>query len=154
MTNIENLITCLLPSFYGALNGYPSRLLNDVQTHLDVRDFGAEFFQRFYRFVRMPGNFSLRHAVLSVLRPKISPFLDPVFVRHSWPLNDSWFEGSLLHRTLIKHSDARLLPFFDTPISGSCTTQEWPRGSEEQQAHWYARHLRNLDLYAEMHSRL
>jgi hypothetical protein len=100
------------------LDGYPDRFLPQNDDPL--------FPLRFYRFQRMPGNFSQRHAVLSVLRPKISPFLDGAFMEGSWALAPEWHRDSRLHRSLVAHLAPELLPFFDDPIQTPVTTQEWP----------------------------
>jgi hypothetical protein len=86
----------------------------------------AAFALRFYRYQRMPGNFSLRHAVLSSLRSKISPFLDNGFMDCTYNLEPEWYADSRLHRELIAHTRADLLHFFDAPVKATQTVQEWP----------------------------
>jgi hypothetical protein len=80
----------------------------------------------FYRSIRMPGNFSLRHAVLASMRPLLSPFLDTRFVEGAYGLAPEWFAASKLHRTIIAKARPALLPFFDAPARSGRTVQDWP----------------------------
>jgi hypothetical protein len=80
----------------------------------------------------MPGNFSLRHAVLGTLRPRVNPFLDSQFLDKAFRMGVRWHENSSLHRAIIAHARPALLPFFDAPVQTVKTVQEWPsrfRGS-------------------------
>jgi len=73
----------------------------------------------------MPGNFSQRHTILSVLRPKISPFLHPRFVDLAYGLPPSCYTGSSLHREIIEHTNPNLLALFDQPARSDRSLQDW-----------------------------
>jgi hypothetical protein len=82
---------------------------------------------KFYRTERMPGNFSLRHAVLAVLRPRASPFLANGFVEPAFALDRRWHEGARLHRALLEQLRPQWLDLFDAPACAGISTQDWER---------------------------
>jgi hypothetical protein len=84
------------------------------------------FLRHFYRFARMPGNFSLRHAVLGSLRQKHSPFLDTRFIEATYGLTPEWYADSRLHRAIIATARPSLVSFFDHPVESPVATQDWP----------------------------
>lgn len=108
------------------VEGYPERLVEAVRAPLGEIEDDA-FALRFYRTVRMPGNFSLRQAVLAPLRPKVSPFLDSRFLDGAYGLSRWWHEDSRLHRTLVERLRPQLLDLFDAPAQTPVTTQEWEK---------------------------
>lgn len=112
--------------FRGSERGdYPGGLLRQTLAEkLELDEWSRA--RHFYMSMRMPGNFSLRHAVLSALRPILSPFLDTRFVEGAYGLTTEWFVASKLHRTIIAKARPALLPFFDTPARSDRTTQDWP----------------------------
>jgi hypothetical protein len=124
MTAAALLEPSLHRRFAPLLAGYPAAMLDrakDVAREPDDTSFALHF----YRSVRMPGNFSLRHAVLAPLRPKLSPFLDRDFVAATYGLPQEWFAGSRLHRMLLESTRPEWLGFFDRPQSTRVSTQGW-----------------------------
>jgi hypothetical protein len=106
------------------LGDYPASMINRVREpvrHLDDEAFALHF----YRQIRMPGNFSQRQAVLTSLRPKVSPFLDRQFIAAAYGLPRSWFVASSLHRAIVGYARPEWLTFFDNPPSSTVTTQGW-----------------------------
>lgn len=81
----------------------------------------------FYRTERMPGNFSLRNAVLAALRPKVSPFLANGFVEPAFGLDRPWRQEARLHRALLQKLRPQWLDLFDAPASAETSTQDWER---------------------------
>jgi hypothetical protein len=124
MTPVELLRGSLAERFADGLDSYPGSLLDSARRHSRQHDDEA-FAVEFYRSVRMPGNFSLRHAVLSTLRPKVSPFLDSTFIKSTYGLPTRWFRNSALHRTIVETVRPAWLRFFDHPVTGGATTQNW-----------------------------
>jgi hypothetical protein len=118
----------LAPRYAQTIRGVGHALVRDARTSLG--DGGAmtdeEFAIRFYRRTRMPGNFAARNALLGVLRPKLSPFLDNAFIDGSYGVSAGWHACSRLHRELIARARVDLLPYFDAPLRTTTTTQEWP----------------------------
>lgn len=124
MTQGNHLRHTLAPEYRKELQGYPRNLVAHAQSKAGLSDDGA-FALHFYRYSRMPGNFSLRHAVLSSLRAKSSPFLDSRFIDGTYDLDLRWYENSRLHREIIASARPELLPFFESPVSSKHTVQEW-----------------------------
>lgn len=122
MTPVEYLRrTLALP-----VEAYPAGLVEAVRRPMGpVGD--DTFALRFYRMVRMPGNFSLRQAVLAPLGPKVSPFLDSRFLDGAYGLSPWWHEDSRLHRALVERLRPEFLDLFDTPAQAEVTTQDWER---------------------------
>jgi len=125
MTSVEFLKRTLTPERAGQLGNYPHEMLACVRAGAKQSNDDA-FANYFYRHQRMPGNFSLRHAVLSTLRAKISPFLDSQFINHAYGLELDWHTDSRLHRALIAQARPHLTNYFDSPIRTMQTVQEWP----------------------------
>ena len=125
MTPAEYLRPTLARRLHGMLDGYPESALARARAQAPDETEGA-FALRFYRSVRMPGNFALRHGVLSALRAKSSPFLDSDFIDAAYALPATRFAGSRLHREMIESTRPSLLPFFDRPVQAARTLQEWP----------------------------
>jgi hypothetical protein len=120
MTPVEYLRrTLALP-----VEAYPAGLVEAVRRPMGpVSD--DTFALRFYRMVRMPGNFSLRQAVLAPLGPKVSPFLDSRFLDGAYGLSPWWYEDSRLHRALVERLRPEFLDLFDAPAQAAITTQDW-----------------------------
>lgn len=125
MTPRPYLAATLAPRLLNRMGTYPADFVDRLYAMSGARDVDG-FLSSFYRTQRMSGNFSLRHAVLSPLRPKISPFLDSRFIDIAYPASTSQHEGSALHRRLIAHARPDLLPFFEAPIRTVQGTQNWP----------------------------
>jgi hypothetical protein len=106
------------------LGDYPASILARAKEAMEQRDDEA-FAVEFYRSVRMPGNFALRHSVLSTIRPKISPFLDRQFIEGTYGLPRRWFHNSTLHRTIVQAVKPAWLHLFDHPITTGPATQMW-----------------------------
>ena len=124
MTAAPLLRTSLNARLSGLLVDYPAAMLDRARESAAQPD-EASFALHFYRAIRMPGNFSLRHAVLAPLRPKLSPFLDRDFVAAAYGLPQKWFAGSLLHRVMLEAARPEWLEFFDHPLRATATTQGW-----------------------------
>lgn len=125
MTDREHLRRTLAPDFASRLAEYPDNLLEATRRFSNRSP--EEFLLWFYRTQRMPGNFSLRHSVLSALRPKLSPFLDARFIDAAYQLDRSRYDRSALHRAIIENTRPELLSFFDRPAASTVETQDWPR---------------------------
>jgi hypothetical protein len=125
MTEREHLRGTLVPEFARQVAEYPRNLLQTTRRFANRSP--NEFLLWFYRTQRMPGNFSLRNAVLSALRPKLSPFLDARFIDAAYHLDRSRYDRSALHRAIIESARPELLGFFDRPIRSTIETQDWPR---------------------------
>jgi hypothetical protein len=108
------------------VEGYPERLLEAVRRPMGPVD-DDTFALQFYRTVRMPGNFSLRQAVLAPLGSKVSPFLDSRFLDGAYGLSRWWHEDSRLHRALVERLRPEFLDLFDAPARTAVTTQDWER---------------------------
>jgi hypothetical protein len=124
MTPIAYLRSALSSRLSGLLDDYPANLLSYSKTIAGQSDDEAFVFQ-FYRYQRMPGNFSLRHAVLSSLRPRLSPLLDPRFIDRNYALDTQYYRGAGFHRQLIAHARPSFLPFFDKPVVSPHSPQDW-----------------------------
>jgi hypothetical protein len=124
MTPPDYLFTTLVPRLTQRLAGYPVALVDSLYASSGGGDVD-QFLSTFYRMQRMPGNFSLRHAVLSSLRPKVSPFLDSRFIDTTYGLSTSTHAQSRVHRRVIAHGRPALLPYFETPIKADIATQNW-----------------------------
>lgn len=111
------------------LADYPASVLSEAQAFAGRADADA-FVSFFYRFRRMPGNFSLRHAVLSALRPKLSPFIDHDFVDATYSLSLEEHNQSAVHRRIIATARPDLLRFFEEPVRKARSTQGWPERFE------------------------
>jgi hypothetical protein len=123
MTPLPYLKETLAPHLLERLAAYPETLLDGIRG--GARKTDESFALEFYRAHRMPGNFSLRHAVLSASRPKTSPFLDRDFMNVTYSLALSEYADSRIHRRLIERSRPALLPFFDKPCDSPVATQDW-----------------------------
>jgi len=106
--------------------GYPEKLVEAVRRPMGPVDEDT-FALRFYRTVRMPGNFSLRQAVLAPLGPKVSPFLDSRFLDGAYGLSRWWHEDSRLHRALVERLRPEFLDLFEAPARTGASTQDWER---------------------------
>jgi hypothetical protein len=124
MTPLPYLRSTLSPRFSSWLDDYPGNLLSYSKSIAGAADERA-YALSFYRYQRMPGNFSLRHAVVGSLRARVSPFLDPRFVARSYGLATRWHEKANLHRRIIATARPELLPFFDRPVKTIATPQDW-----------------------------
>lgn len=124
MTPFQFLQKTLPPALVTLLGSYPESMLNPVR-EISLASDDYDFAMEFYRYQRMPGNFSLRHAVLSPLKAKISPFLDSRFIDSTYALDRNYYINSRLHRMIIESATPNLLPFFDFPIKGGKTVQNW-----------------------------
>lgn len=125
MTPVDYLQQTLAASLGADLSGYPFVQVDALRSATGERD-AERFVSFFYRAQRMPGNFALRHAVLSVLRPKLSPFLDSRFIDATYALDTQEHAGSNIHRRLIAAARPSLLAFFDAPATSRESTQAWP----------------------------
>jgi hypothetical protein len=125
MTAPEHIQATLASRYDAELQDYPRNLLARAQTAAGQPD-DETFALHFYRHQRMPGNFSLRHAVLAPLRGRVNPFLDTRFIDKAYGMGMQWYENSSLHRAIIAHARPALLPFFDAPLQTARTVQEWP----------------------------
>lgn len=123
MTPAQYLHQTLAASYQDYLNGYPDRLVLRGRNGLPHDD--LLFASQFYRARRMPGNFGLRHQILSSLRPKLSPFLTSDFIDNAYGLKTEVHSASRLHRAIIEREQPGLLPFFDSPPRSVQSTQEW-----------------------------
>jgi hypothetical protein len=126
MTPVSLLERTLSPGLRARLAGYPETLLARAREAAPALS-DAAFANHFYRHCRMPGNFSLRHALLSPLRAKISPFATVGFLDRAYSFHLHWHRQSALHRALIAENHPDLLPYFDTPASSPVPVQDWPR---------------------------
>lgn len=124
MTPPDYLRRTLQTRFLDVLRDYPASLLARAKEASHQRNDEA-FAVEFYRSVRMPGNFALRHSLLSPLRPKISPFLDRQFIESTYGLPRRWFHDSTLHRTIVQAVKPAWLHFFDDPVVTGPATQKW-----------------------------
>jgi hypothetical protein len=147
MTPPELLRGTLAGDQLHALEGYPERLIAALRATIDARD-DDHFVSHFYRFQRMAGNFSLRNAVLSSIRPKLSPFLDSAFIDATYGLALAEYRGSALHRRIITHARPALAPYFDRPIKSRVSTQEWPMRLPGLLRE-LSRRLRDMSAYAD-----
>jgi hypothetical protein len=126
MTPVGSLRITLSSRLAAELDGYPWTLIARLRSAIaDERD-DAGFASYFYRYQRMPGNFSLRHAVLSSIRPKLSPFLDSNFIDATYGLSTSEHMNSEIHRRIIAAAKPSLEHFFTSPVQTAVSTQEWP----------------------------
>lgn len=73
----------------------------------------------------MPFNASLRHSVLSPLRPKGSPYLDVGFMDLTYALKADYYIGNRIHRRLIEWRTPTLVRYYDAPAQRTVTTQDW-----------------------------
>lgn len=80
--------------------------------------------KRFYRGVRMPGNFSQRHSILAPLRTKLAPLCHSAFIDRTYHLTPEWYENVSVHRAVISAAQPELLPFFDQPVRGGASSQD------------------------------
>jgi hypothetical protein len=124
MTAPQWLRSTLTQSFGHVVASYPLNLLSEARTLSGQAD-PDEFALHFYRAHRMPGNFSLRHAVLSPIRPKISPFLDARFLDCLYGLDRAEYAASAVHRTIVARNHPGLLRFFDAPVESVVPVQHW-----------------------------
>ncbi len=124
MTPADYLRRTVQTPLQDVLRDYPASLLALAKER--CRQSGDEAFAvEFYRSVRMPGNFALRHSLLSAIRPKISPFLDRDFIEGTYGLPRRWFHNSTLHRTIVEAVKPEWLHFFDDPVVTGPSTQKW-----------------------------
>lgn len=125
---------------------YPAALIADSLRRLDSESADRLPGLSFYREIRMPGNFRLRHAVLSPLRAKSSPFLRRRFMDCCYALPPEYYRRSGLHRGIIAVSSPGLLRYFDEPLTSSVPVQDWPaRMSGAAGAVFRASLLRHLE---------
>jgi hypothetical protein len=125
MTPKDYLYSVLAPHLQTRLKKYPQNLVENMRSACGGTT-GEDFTLQFYRTVRMPGNFSQRHAVLATIRPTLSPFLSTNFIDLAYGLHTIHYRDSQLHRALIAQSDPSLLGYFDSPVLGSTPVQDWP----------------------------
>jgi hypothetical protein len=125
MTPRDYLRHSLATEWSNSLSEYPDGLIADLRTATGERD-DEHFVSYFYRCQRMPGNFALRHAVLSALRPKLSPFLDSRFIDATYALSPAEHHQSGVHHRIIAAARPALLPFFEHPWRSARSTQDWP----------------------------
>lgn len=94
---------------------YPDFYIQKIKDSLPYTD--KEILMiNFYRYKRMGGNFSLRNAILSPFRAKVSPFLDYKFMNLSFNLDKRYYQENKLHRILLNRINPSLLNYFDNPI--------------------------------------
>ncbi|MQA28695.1 MAG: hypothetical protein GEU82_02490 [Luteitalea sp.] len=125
MTPVGYLQATLAGRLVGRLGAYPADLLEALRTATGTRD-DRDFVSYFYRYQRMPGNFSLRHAVLSPIRPRLTPFLDARFIDATYALSTAEHASSEIHRRIISSAQPSLLKFFSAPVQTNRPTQDWP----------------------------
>ena len=80
---------------------------------------------KFYRYRRMPGNFSNRTKLINRYRLKFSPFLNIDFIKMTYNLPLNNYNKSELHRDIIKENKHHLLPYFDNPMKSNTDIQNW-----------------------------
>jgi hypothetical protein len=124
VTPVDYLRETLVPALLHELRDYPGALLASVRDGRGQED-DRLFATYFYRFQRMPGNFSLRHAVLGSLRARLSPFLDTRFMEHAYGLHPQEHTNSRVHRLMIAYSRPALLQFFERPARTPYSAQHW-----------------------------
>jgi hypothetical protein len=127
-TTPEDYIKKTLNGIYGpnVWSAYPEHQISVSLSRLDPDIAQQHPGIGFYREVRMPGNFRLRHSVLSPICAKASPFLTREFMEHCFPLPPEYFHQSSLHRGIIAASRPGLLHYFDAPVVSSTPAQDWP----------------------------
>lgn len=123
ITPKEVLEKYLPSSFKGYLGSYPTCLIEQATDYCKADE--NHFPYQFYRAVRLPGNFSQRHAFLSTICPKISPFVSFPFISLTYGLPVSLYQNSGLHRKILEQARPDFLHFFDNPVSSSVDTQNW-----------------------------
>jgi hypothetical protein len=144
MTPVAYLESTLSRSARAQLSRYPDALVANLRATIEAKD-DDHFVAKFYRFQRMTGNFSLRNAVLSTIRPKLSPFLDSQFIDLTYGVSLAEHSGSAIHRRIILHANRDLMPFFDTPVQSQISTQEWPSRVPALAAEFVTRFRRLVD---------
>jgi len=103
---------------------YPDSVVSWMREQTSVDDDFA-FSQLFYRSYRMPGNFSLRHSILSPKRAKLSPFLDNKFLDLSYRLPKAELLSLSVHRNVVAISNPQLLCHLSVPLATAVGTQDW-----------------------------
>ena len=118
ITPIEFLNKTLVKNNFHQL--FKNTLIRDIN-----KKYKKEPLLKFYRHERMPGNFSNRHKILSIYRPKYSPFLNYNFIRNTYNLDEEKYKNSKLHREIIFNEASFFIEWFDNPIKTDITSQNY-----------------------------
>lgn len=104
-----------LPPEFRPAGAYPGELLERAGL---TAGHAALAVKRFYRGIRMPGNFSQRHSIMAPLRTKLAPLCHSAFIDQTY-LDPAWYANVSIHRAVISVARPELLPFFDRPLTGA-----------------------------------
>jgi len=124
ITPKEFLEACFCEDMCPELKSYPNILTNKIAQVYEKNTL-SKTLMHFYRFGRMPGNFSNRHRILNRYRDKCIPFLNSSMIQNSFGLEDKDYDNDGIHREIVKQNNDTLLGYFDKPMHTSESVQDW-----------------------------